>query len=148
MNPLLKTSFGSLFNFLLAGMLALTLALSPAFALPKSPFLGLDDASASKMRLLQPSKSASVSINDLLPEANFQSAASNGGLYSINNVSMFKMFSEPGECGVGCGFFLFIGGVTAAIGGVFLYNNNDTGGFLLALSSLPLMMGIALLVGG
>ena len=98
MRSLSQSIRSALLKSLCAFMLSLTLALSPAFALPKSPFLGLDDASAPKMRLLQPSdvNSPFASFDALPMQTSMLASPSNIGLYHLQNVGLFHGIDEVG----------------------------------------------------
>ena len=82
---------------LCAFMLSFTLAVSPAFALPKSPFLGANDDSAPNIHLLQRSEFHSEGSLHLLPSPNLQYSASNVGLYGLTDVSLFHGPPIPSE---------------------------------------------------
>lgn len=88
-----------LFKFLCAFMLSLSLAITPAFAIPKSPFLGANDDSTPRIHLL-PQASFDSAEMSLLPQANLQLMASTDGFYSLNNVSMFHGWPCNGWCAV------------------------------------------------
>ena len=70
-------------------MISFAIAIQPAFALPKSPFLGMEEESAPKIQLLQPTSVLSQERDPLFGDSLFIAAPSNIGYASLNTVGLF-----------------------------------------------------------
>ncbi len=106
-----------LFQSLCALMLSFALAVSPAFALPKSPFLGMNDDSAPQIQLLERVHFVpDSSLPRSLQSPYLQISASNASLYSIQQVALFHGLGEGAELFAVLGLIMFIGPFLA-IGG-------------------------------
>ena len=84
--------------FVLSKMLCFLLIIQPAFALPKSPFLGLKGDSAPGDSLLQPAQIESQASEFLLTSKPFLSSPYELQLNGLNNVALFHGFHCDGFC--------------------------------------------------
>ncbi len=89
MHSTLSAIHGSFFKFLCAFMISFAIAIQPAFALPKSPFLGMEEESAPRIQLLQPTSVLSQERDPLFGDSLFIAAPSNIGYASLNTVGLF-----------------------------------------------------------
>ena len=94
-----------LLKTLLAFVLCFLIAMTPAFALPKSPFLGMSEDSP-HLRILRPDRSEPSAQLPLLEDVDVQVSASVTELYSIHNVAMFD--HDGGKALMGMSLLLIV----------------------------------------